>query len=82
MFYRLHKMTGDAAYLETARKALGWLIGNQYRGADRDGRGGVPVAGPMSGVSYRPFFRMACQYTAGFLGLALIEELGLKSQDK
>lgn len=82
MFYRLYKMTGDAAYLETAGKALSWLIGNQYRGADRDGRGGVPVAGPMSGVSYRPFFRMACQYTAGFLGLALIEELGLKSQDK
>lgn len=81
MFYRLYKMMGDTQYLETARKGLSWLINSQYKGADRDGRGGVPVSGPMSGVSYRPFFRMACQYTAGFLGLALMEELSLESRD-
>lgn len=81
MFYRLYKMMGNTQYLETARKGLIWLINSQYKGTDRDGRGGVPVSGPMSGVSYRPFFRMACQYTAGFLGLALMEELSLESRD-
>ncbi|GHV47500.1 hypothetical protein AGMMS49546_37190 [Spirochaetia bacterium] len=77
MFYRLYRLTGNTRYLETARKALNWLIRRQYLGEDSDGYGGIPVNGPMSGVVYRPYFKLACQYTAGFFGLALLEELGL-----
>ena len=79
MFYRLYSLTGNTDYLETARKALTWLMNNQYFGEDSDGYGGIPIIGPMSGVAYRPFFKMSCQYTAGFLGLALLEEMKLSN---
>lgn len=77
MFYRLYSLTGDESYLRTARRGLSWLMNSQYRGEDPDGYGGIPVTGPMSGVAYRPFFEMSCQYTAGFLGIALLTELKL-----
>lgn len=77
LMYRLYHMTNDTACLNCARKALTWLINNQYLGEDIDGYGGIPVRGPRAGVIYRDYFKLACQYTSGLFGLALMEELAL-----
>jgi hypothetical protein len=65
--------------LAAARKALQWLIDNQYIGPDPDGFGSVIGCSPHSGVVYRNWFNLSCTYTSGFFGLAALEELKLAS---
>lgn len=77
LFYRLYHATGEPQYLATARKALQWLIDNQYLGPDSDAFGSVVGCSPHSGVVYRPWFNLSCTYTSGFFGLAALEELKL-----
>lgn len=80
LFYRLYHATGEEQYLTTARKALGWLIDNQYLGRDPDAYGSVVGCSPHSGVVYRPWFNLSCTYTSGFFGLAALEELKLSAK--
>ena len=75
LLYRLHAETGEHKYLVTARKALQWLIDNQYTGPDPDAVGSVIGCSPHSGVVYRNWFNLSCTYTSGFFGLAALEEL-------
>lgn len=79
LFYRLHRHTADPAHLAAARRALGWCLDNQYAGPDRDGHGGIVGLNVQSGVTYRPWFPLACAYTSAFFGLAVREELALSA---
>lgn len=81
LFYRMYHMTQDKEYLDTARKALTWLINNQYYDSDIQGHGGIPARTPQSGVVSRAFYKLSCSYTVGFFSLALLEELSI-SKDK
>lgn len=80
LFYRLYHITGNPEHLATARRALNWCLENQYTGPDEDGFGGLPGANFQSGVTYRPWFPLACSYSTAFFGLAVIEELKLIEQ--
>lgn len=80
LFYKLYQFTGDAAHLSAARKALLWCLDNQYDGPDVHAHGGVPGVSRQSGVVYRKWFPLACSYTSGFFGLAVLEELKLQEQ--
>lgn len=75
LFYRMYHMTQEKQYLDTARKALGWLINNQDSGSDVQGHGGIAARTPQSGVVSRAFFKLSCSYTVGFFALALLDEL-------
>ncbi len=79
LFYRLHAITGRADHLHAARQALTWCLENQSTGPDRDGHGGIIGVTFQSGVTYRPWFPLACSYTSAFFGLAALEELKLKN---
>ncbi|MDR1439594.1 MAG: hypothetical protein LBJ10_06155, partial [Clostridiales bacterium] len=81
MLFRLCRLTGAQRYRDAAGRAVKWLMGAQYLGPDREGHGGVPIIGPQSGIVYRPYYKMACQYTAGFFGLALLESLGAPTEE-
>jgi hypothetical protein len=52
---------------------------NQYTGSDIEGQGGVIGLTFQSGVTYRNWFPLACSYTSGFFGLAILEELKLQN---
>ena len=75
LFYRLYDINKNPEYLETARKALIWCLDNQYMGEDVEGHGGLIGITSQSGVTYRNWYPMACSYTSGFFGLAVLEEL-------
>ena len=77
LFYRLHAATKDPRHLEAARRALRWCIEQQYSGGDMEAHGSLVGVSPHSAVGYRPWFRVACAYTSGFFGLAVLEELKL-----
>lgn len=79
LFYRLYEITKNPKHLEAARKALIWCMDNQYTGADVEGQGGVIGVTFQSGVTYRNWFPLACSYTSGFFGLAILEELKLQN---
>ena len=78
LFYALHDRTGDERHLNAARKALSWCVRNQQAGDDYHAFGGVPGAGPGSGVVFRRWFKLSCLYAAAFAGLAAIEELKIR----
>ena len=75
LFYMLYRENHKERYLETARKALAWCMRNQYTGENVHARGGIISVSGESGVTYRSYFRLCCQYTTAFLGLALLEEV-------
>jgi hypothetical protein len=77
LLYMLYKETHDPAALDSATKALKWCILNQYAGSDSHAYGGIVSRSAESGITYRSWFDMCCQYTSAFFGLALIEELKL-----
>ena len=80
LFYHLYKRTGDDRHLDAARKALAWCLSNQQDGEDYHAFGGIPGAGPGSGVVFRRWFRLICLYTCSFVGLAVIEELKIRGE--
>ena len=77
LLYRLHSGTKDPRHLAAARRALRWCIDQQYTGPDMEAHGSIVGVSPHSAVGYRPWFRVACVYTSGFFGLAVLEELKL-----
>jgi hypothetical protein len=79
LFYRLYRETGEARYLETARKALLWALAAQYTGEDPNAAGGIVGRSPASGVVYRRWFPLICSYTMAWHGLAILQELELKA---
>jgi len=78
LFYRMYRMTQESVYLETARKALKWLLNNQYYKEDVQGHAGIPAQTPHSGVLYRAFYKISCSYTVSFFTMAILEELELQ----
>jgi rhamnogalacturonyl hydrolase YesR len=78
LLYQLHRHTGDPRHLSAARRALRWLLDQQYAGEDELARGGHITVSPHSAVGYRPWYRVTCTYGAAFYGLALLEELKLQ----
>ena len=74
MLYTLHRVTGEVAYQESARRALGWCLRHQYRGDDPNLDGGLLHENSMAYVRRRP---MTILYSTTFFGLALLEELRL-----
>ncbi len=78
LFYQIYQETKYTRYLAAARKALNWCINNQYLGSDLEAYGCIPGNSEVGAVGYRQFFNVACQYTSGFFGLALLEELKLR----
>ena len=78
LMYRLYDATGDRRHLDSARRALAWLVANQYTGPDVDAIGSVFDRNNNSGVGYRPWFRVSCTYGSAFFGLAGLEELRLQ----
>lgn len=77
LFYKLFGHTNDQVHLEAARNSLIWCLDNQYDGSDIHARGGIIGISRQSGVIYRKWFPLACTYTSGFFGLAVLEELKL-----
>src|SRR5690606_31954672 len=77
LFYRLHAHTGDSTHLEAARKALRWCLAHRERGDDPNAIGGIADMNSTSGVVYRRWDKLVCNYTMAFVGLALLEELKL-----
>ena len=78
LLYKLYRHTQDPVYLAAARRALGWCLDHQYTGPDPLAQGALVGISRQSGVVYRPWFRLACSYTSGFFGLAVLEELALQ----
>jgi hypothetical protein len=74
LFYDLYKITKDVKHLEAGRRALGWCLRHQYRGADSNLDGAIFHENGMAYVRRRP---MTILYTTTFFGLALLEELAL-----
>lgn len=81
LFYKLYGFTKDPEHLNTARKALMWCLNNQYDGEDMHAHGGVVGVSQQSGVVYRKWFPLACTYTSGFFGLAVLEELKIQENE-
>lgn len=77
LLYRLFKHTNRQEHLDAARRALHWCVGNLYTGSDCQARGGIVGVNNFSGVSYRRWFPLTCLYSSAFLGLAILEEMGL-----
>ncbi len=77
LYYRLYHATKDGRYLAAARNALKWCMEHQYMGENMHARGGIIACSPASCVTYRAFFNACCNYTSGFLGLAILEEMKL-----
>ena len=79
LLYELYHQTPDKKYLNAARKALNWCIGNQYQGSDPQAKGGIVGLTIHSnvGAAFRPWFPTTCTYTSAFFGLALLEEMKL-----
>jgi rhamnogalacturonyl hydrolase YesR len=75
LFYRLYDATRDERHLKAARKALQWLMANQYAGPDPEANGSVYDRNQNSAVGYRPWFRVSCTYGSAFFGLAVLEEI-------
>lgn len=75
LFYQLYEATGQAEYLQTARKALSWCLENQYTGPDPEAIGGLVGSTSHSMVGIREYFPSSCAYTTGFFGMAILEEL-------
>jgi hypothetical protein len=69
--YRLHHHTGEARYLDAARRALGWCLRMQYLGEDVNLQGALLNTNSMAYVRRRP---MTILYSTTFFGLALLEE--------
>jgi hypothetical protein len=82
LFYKLYHFSKDPIHLKTARKSLLWCLNNQYDGQDIHAYGGLVGVSRQSGVIYRPWFPLACTYTSGFFGLAVLEELKLQENEK
>jgi hypothetical protein len=82
LLYRLFEATGDSTYLSAGRRALAWLLRQQYRGEDADGFGGLVSCSPFSGIDYRRWYRLSCSYSASFFGLALLAELSLRDKGR
>jgi rhamnogalacturonyl hydrolase YesR len=80
LLYELHRHTGDPRHLAAARRALAWLLDEQYFGEDQLAHGGHITVSPHSAVGYRPWYRVTCTYGAAFYGLALLEELKLQQR--
>ena len=82
LFYRLHAATGQPEHLAVARKALGWCVAQQYRGPDREARGGIigMTVHSAVGAGHRAWFRVTCAYTTAFASLAAMEELKLQAR--
>ncbi len=81
LFYKLYRFTEDPMHLKTARKALLWCLNNQYDGPDLHAHGGLVGLSRQSGVVYRQWFPLACTYSSGFFGLAVIEELKIQDSE-
>ena len=75
LLYMLYEETKETYYLESAQRALNWCMQQQYVGSNIHARGGIISVSGESGITYRPYYRMCCQYTSGFFGLALLKEI-------
>jgi len=80
LLYMLYKETGETAVYNAAHKALMWCMDNQYVGSDPHAYGGIISRSGESGITYRNWFNMCCQYTSAFFGLALIEEMSIQGK--
>jgi hypothetical protein len=81
LLYMLYNETHEGFILDSARRALKWCMDNQYVGDNPHAYGGIISASGESGITYRNWFRLCCQYTSAFFGLALLEELKLGGQN-
>jgi Highly conserved protein containing a thioredoxin domain len=75
LLFMLHEETGDERHLEAARRALRWCMANQYVGSNPHAHGGIISISAESGITYRSYFRMCCQYTSAFMGLSILKNL-------
>lgn len=80
LLYEMYSYTKEPRHLTAARKALGWLMEQHYRGDDENAYGGILTNTPEGAITYRQWFRTSCQYTSGFFGLALLQELRLQGR--
>ncbi len=76
LLYELHRSTKNPEHLAAARRALGWCLRHQYRGEDPNLDGGLFNPNSMAYVRRRP---LTVLYGTTFLGMALLEELKLRS---
>ncbi|WED64215.1 hypothetical protein PXH66_17905 [Synoicihabitans lomoniglobus] len=74
LFYEMHRLTGDAAPLRTARRALTWCLRHQDLSANPDLHGALPNITNMGHLNRR---RMTILYSTVFFGHALLAELAL-----
>lgn len=72
LLFLLYEETRDERHLKAAKRALKWCMEHQYTGTNPHARGGVLSPSGESGVTYRAYFRLCCQYTSSFVGLALL----------
>ena len=75
LLYMLYGETKEEKYLSAAKAALKWCMKNQYTGSNPHAKGGIIGVSGESGITYRGFFRLCCQYTSAFMGLAILEEV-------
>jgi hypothetical protein len=80
LLYQLYQESQDDTILKSARKALRWCMDNQYVGDNPHAHGGIISVSGESGITYRSWFRLCCQYTSAFFGLALLEEIKWQSK--
>jgi hypothetical protein len=80
LLYMLYRETRSASVLNAARRALQWCMDNQYIGPNPHARGGIIGLSGESGITYRNWFRLCCQYSSAFFGLALLEEFKLQKE--
>lgn len=73
LLFMLYEETGEERHLKAARAALKWCMDHQYTGENQLARGGIISVSGESGVTYRAYFKMCCQYTTSFMGLALLK---------
>lgn len=77
LFYDLYRISKNSAHLAAGRRALGWCLRAQYRGADEHLDGAIFHPNSMAYVRRRP---MTILYSTTFFGLALLEERALSAQ--
>ena len=81
LLYMLYELKPEKKYLDAARKALDWCMKNQYTGINPHAKGGIISESGESGITYRHYFKLCCQYTSAFMGLSLLKELKINDVD-
>lgn len=80
LLFMLYEETGEENHRKAAQAALKWCMDHQYTGENRGARGGIISVSGESGVTYRAYFRLCCQYTTSFMGLALLKNRRIREE--